>query len=43
MIKLYVEGIVGIDDKYKSMETVYTNCIELGLEVPQGVLDYFGD
>ena len=37
-----VDRLLSLDNRYYKMYSIYTNCMEIGADVPQTVLDYFG-
>jgi hypothetical protein len=39
---LKIFGVKPKDEKFENMLGVYRSCQKLGLELPQGLLDYFG-
>jgi len=38
-----VYGIIPPDDKWVGMKAVYDSCMEMDIEVPEAVMEFFGD
>ena len=42
-ISISVQAYRAFDEKYGKMRAIYKHCCELEIDVPDEVLDYFGD
>jgi hypothetical protein len=39
----YATGFIGKDSRWDKMETIYNNCVEMEIDIPTEVSDYFND